>query len=158
MRPVLVLIYEEPEYKVILCLNSQTLNCNILDIPMHNQCHNYKWLKERSRNMNFPSNKSAKENDHTAPGFPGWFRFGGAAGTKMATSCPKPFHCGGNGAGWLNGTHPTVAEGNVRRKVCYSLVGCCWTSHYIHVINCGKFYIYNLPRSRCSPCRFCGSN
>ncbi len=125
---------------------------------MHHQCHYYKWLKEYTRNKNFLSNNTLADDDNTAPGFPGWFRFGGPAGTKMPTTCAPRFHCGGNAAGWINGTHPSVAEGKVVRKVCFSLVGCCWISQNIQVINCGKFYIYNLPKAGCSPCRFCGSN
>ncbi len=124
---------------------------------MHKQCYNYKWLNESIRNKNSVSKNVSIHTDDNRIGFPGWYRFGGAAGTKMATSCVKMLHCGANGAGWMNGTHPTVAEGKVTRKVCFSLIGYCWDSRYIEVINYGQFYIYKLPTAGCQPCKFCGS-
>ena len=87
----------------------------------------------------------------------GWYRFGGRAGTKLPTSCVPENRCGTNAAGWMNGTHPTVFEGKVIRKVCYSFSGCCRYSNNIEVMNCGLYYIYKLPSSPCSPCRYCGS-
>ena len=39
----------------------------------------------------------------------GWYRFVGAAGTKMT-----------DWSGWLGGSHPTVEDGEVPRMVCFS--------------------------------------
>lgn len=36
----------------------------------------------------------------------GWYRFEGAAGTRMPTSCPPASRCNTNVPGWLNGSHP----------------------------------------------------
>jgi len=73
----------------------------------------------------------------------GWYRFQGAAGTRMATSCPPTHRCNAHGPGWLNGGHPTVADGNVTRQVCFHWsTSCCWSTTKIQVINCGSFYIY----------------
>lgn len=41
------------------------------------------------------------------------YRFTGVAGWKMPESPPDPYMCGTIASGWLNGTHPSVAEGNV---------------------------------------------
>ena len=45
---------------------------------------------------------------------PGWFRFQGDAGTKMPNSCPPKSSCDTHAPGWLNGGHPTMAEGKGR--------------------------------------------
>ena len=92
----------------------------------------------------------------------GWYRFSGGAGTQMAEACPKMYSCSTNSSGWLNGTHPTVAEGIVQRKVCFSqrvsqfFNDCCYHSKNISVRNCGAFYVYRLdPPDYYS--RYCGN-
>ena len=86
----------------------------------------------------------------------GWYRFEGDAGTRMPTTCPPVNRCGTSATGWLNGTHPTVAEGNVTREVCFSWTGnCCWQSTNIQVRNCGSYFVYNingLPRCNMAYC------
>ena len=61
----------------------------------------------------------------------------------MPTSCVPIFRCATNAAGWLTGGHPTVADGEVTRKVCFSYMqGCCEYSTDIKVRNCGGYYVY----------------
>ena len=50
----------------------------------------------------------------------GWYRFEGAAGTKMPTTRVPAYRCGTDWSGWLDGAHPTVEDGEVRRDVCGS--------------------------------------
>ena len=50
----------------------------------------------------------------------GWYRFVGAAGTKMPTTRVSVFKCGTKFPGWLDGAHPTVKDGEVYGKVCFS--------------------------------------
>ena len=74
---------------------------------------------------------------------PGWFRFQGAAGTRMSTSCPPSYRCNTHAPGWLNGGHPTVADGRVTRQVCFHWgSNCCYHYTNINVRNCGSFYVY----------------
>jgi len=93
---------------------------------------------------------------------PGWFRFLGAAGTKMATTCVPTHHCGTDSTGWLNGAHPTVAEGQVTRQVCFNWnSNCCTWSINIQVQSCGDFFIYNISGTpSVHPChlRYCGAD
>lgn len=88
-----------------------------------------------------------------------WYRFTGSAGTSMPESCPAELHCTTHAPGWLNGIHPTVAEGEVTRTVCYHYNGsCCYWSNTIKVLNCGAFYVYELkPTTGCS-LRYCSTN
>ena len=74
----------------------------------------------------------------------GWHRFEAATGNKMPTSCVPSDRCNTHATGWLNGDHPTVAEGLVTRQVCFSYYDCCSWSINIQVRNCGDFYIYNF--------------
>ena len=93
---------------------------------------------------------------------PGWYRFGGEAGTEMLSSCPKDRgsqrRCGTYVVGWLNGKHPTVEEGEVVKEVCFHWGRyCCYWKKSIKVINCGNFYIYKLEKTPRCNLRFCGN-
>ena len=75
----------------------------------------------------------------------GWYRFVGEAGTQMADTCVKWRHCGALYPGWLSGGHPSVSDGAVLRKVCFTRsADCCYYSTFISVRNCDGFYIYKL--------------
>ena len=89
-----------------------------------------------------------------------WYRFSGAAGNQMAESCVDNNRCGTYYPGWLSGSHPTVNEGAVQRRVCFSYYvygDCCSLSTYIRVRNCGGFFVYQLkPLTVCNS-RYCGN-
>ena len=78
----------------------------------------------------------------------------------MATSCPPGGRCGAVAPGWLNGGHPTVADGQVSRTVCfYYGNNCCEWSTDIYVRNCGSFYVYYFSGSTPScDLRYCSTN
>ena len=88
----------------------------------------------------------------------GWYRFSGAAGNQMAESCVDKDRCGTLYPGWLNGSHPTVNEGAVQRRVCFGDYShdCCLLSIYIRVRNCGGFSVYQLKPLLCG-FRYCGN-
>ena len=94
--------------------------------------------------------------DSQLPG--GWYRFVGAAGTKMPTTRVLTNRCGTVRSGWLEEAHPTVEDGEVHRRVCFSdhHTGCKYTIR-ISVKNCGSYFIYQLYPSRC-PSRYCGTD
>ena len=48
-----------------------------------------------------------------------WYRFVGAAGTKMPTMHVPANRCRTNWLGWLDGAHPIVEDGEVSRTVCF---------------------------------------
>ena len=89
----------------------------------------------------------------------GWYRFSGAAGTRMAISCPPFWSCGSIGTGWMNGGHPTVADGQVRRSVCFRWYSdCCSLSRSIKVRNCGAYYVYYLRGTPFCYLRYCSTD
>ena len=88
----------------------------------------------------------------------GWYRFTGEAGELMANKCPAIHHCGTHAPGWMEGSHPTQAQGIVTRKVCYHWSGkCCNWSNNIRVRNCGAFYVYELDKTPVCHLRYCGA-
>ena len=88
---------------------------------------------------------------------PGWYRFQGAAGDRMLDKCVPMYRCGAWYPGWLNGTHPTVAEGVVTRKVCYHAGPCCASRNIIKVRNCSSYYVYDLQQAPGCYLRYCGN-
>ncbi|CAB4024984.1 Hypothetical predicted protein [Paramuricea clavata] len=123
-------------------------------LPQHSECSGYSWLKESSRNQKY------RQPQHNCDdGLSGWYRFGEGAGIKMASSCVPWRSCGTNGPGWMNGAHPTVADRNVTRKVCYTRKDdCCSRSNNIEVVNCGQYYVYKLSPPPLCNYRYCGSD
>ena len=92
----------------------------------------------------------------------GWYRFHGDAGTKMMTTCPSNNKCGASFSAWLNGNHPTVAQGTVRKKVCIRKLeprDCCANFYFTDVKNCGSYFIYKLlPDQFSCSFRYCGTD
>ena len=95
---------------------------------------------------------------HLSP-LPAWYRFTGAAGDRMPTSCVPKDRCGTHAPGWLNGSHPSVEEGIVTRRVCYHWnSNCCNWKNDIQIQNCGPFYVYRLVKTPVCWLRYCGNN
>jgi len=89
----------------------------------------------------------------------GWYRFQGAAGTRMPTSCPPVDRSDTFATGWLNGGHPTVADGKITRQACFHWnSNCCTWSTNIEVRNCGSFYVYRFSGTPTCSLRYCGSD
>ncbi|XP_035670256.1 uncharacterized protein LOC118411873 [Branchiostoma floridae] len=83
-----------------------------------------------------------------------WYRFMGLAGSQMLTRNPgRTSTCGATYPTWMNGTHPTPADGEVSRQVCsyrYSGDSCRYPAT-IQVKACrAGYYVYKLPRRSCS--------
>ena len=122
-------------------------------------CFGYKWLSESDRNEKYSGGNRTCDNSLPT----GWYRFGGGAGNKMRTSCGISDTCGAHAPGWMNGIHPTSAQGKVTRSVCFHYHDgtCCKWSNYIKVINCGHYYVYKLsqtPSTSVCDTRYCGSD
>ena len=88
----------------------------------------------------------------------GWYRFEGAAGERMPDKSVFVWRCGTKHPGWLNGTHPTVADGVVTRRVCYSREDDrCWLCNNIKVKNCSGYYVYESQRTPDCTLRYCSN-
>ena len=118
-------------------------------------CHNYTVLSEADRAQGYISSNYRRDRSDLVPG---WYRFQGAAGDRMADKCILMGHCGTEYPGWLSGAHPTVAEGVVIRRVCFSKDQCsCYRYKNIRVKNCGAYFVYELRRLYYSYFRYCGN-
>ena len=117
-------------------------------------CYHYKNLSDANRKMSYSTPYGLALCDYELP--VGWYRFVGAAGTKMPTTRVPAYRCGTDWSGWLNGAHPTVEDGEVHRGVCFSdrPTGC---KHYQGIVlkNCGSYFIYKLYPPLCNS-RYCG--
>ncbi len=84
-----------------------------------------------------------------------WYRFAVGDG-KMPESAPEIYSCGTHAPGWLDGAHPSVNEGVVSASVCFNWNGdpCEWSAS-IEIVNCGDFYLYNLPQPPINRLRYC---
>lgn len=118
------------------------------------ECTHYNFINESDRAIT-NSNRQFKC-DITLTS--GWYRFHGQAGQQMPTSCVEINHCGANAPGWINGTHPSVAEGVSTVQVCFNWGHkCCRYSTNIRVRNCSGFYVYELKKTPGCRLRYCGN-
>ena len=121
--------------------------------PYSAECQNYQVLSSADRNINYHTISQTCDN-----GLSGWYRFQGAAGKKMATSCPSTDRCNTGVPDWLNGGHPTVAEGRATKQVCFAVHNCCYFFTNIQVRNCGSFYVYDFSGTPGCDLRYCGTD
>ncbi|XP_066304371.1 oncoprotein-induced transcript 3 protein-like [Branchiostoma lanceolatum] len=116
----------------------------------------YRVLNEAWRNVNHGKDSPVRCDD----GFNGeWYRFMGPAGSVMPTQRPATPHiCGAESPMWMNGTHPTPADGVVFRQVCNYWYGSpCEREVTIHVKACpAGFYVYKLPAAPFCWLVYCG--
>ena len=119
-------------------------------------CYVYKKLRHFKRKSSY---KTGLHEEWCDRQLDGWYRFVGAAGTKMPTTRVPAYRCGTTYSGWLNGAHPTVENGEVLRAVCFSDIstGCRYKTQ-ISVKNCSSYYIYKLYKPSQCPLRYCGTN
>ena len=132
------------------------------------ECESYWAIDDPSRQRNFKSGQN-KNDYHLAEG---WYRF--ITGKQMSTSCILGSgYCDADNQGSLQGSHPSVEDGMVTRKVCFSyyqparrrhgyssyyqqsVSECCKYSTFIKVRNCGSFYVYKLKPTANNSCRYC---
>ena len=119
-------------------------------------CYHYKNLTDANRKISYKTPYGLWLCDKQLP--EGWYRFVGAAGTKMPTTRVRAYRCGTDWSGWLDGAHPTVEDGEVQRKVCFSgRSTSCKHSTRIFVKNCTSYFIYKLYPPKC-PSRYCGTD
>ena len=119
-------------------------------------CFHYKNLSDANRKISYKTPYGSGLCDNQLP--EGWYRFVGAAGTKMPTTRVPAFRCGTGWSGWLMNAHPTVEDGEVKRTVCFSdrFTGCKYLTN-IFVKNCESNFIYELKNPPICNLRYCGT-
>jgi hypothetical protein len=77
-----------------------------------------------------------------------WYRITGSAGNQAVNYCVNGarFFCSGQLKGWINGTLPSVEEGEVQRQVLFGLFdNCADTRTTTTIRNCDGFFVYQFP-------------
>ncbi|KAK3703840.1 hypothetical protein QZH41_012446 [Actinostola sp. cb2023] len=119
------------------------------------ECRQYIRLSEGNRRDSHVKSGAGTSDDKLSPG---WHRFVGAAGSRMADTCVPKYRCDTNAPGWLSGGQPNVQDGMVSRKVCFNWSGnCCHSYKTIMVRNCGSFYVYKLITLLNTSIRYCST-
>ena len=120
-------------------------------------CFHYKNLSDANRKITYVTPDGSELCDNRLS--EEWYRFVGAAGTKMPTTRVPAYRCGTDWSGWLMNAHPTVEDGEVQRTVCFSdrPSGCKYSTK-IFVKNCGSNYIYELKNPIICNLRYCGTD
>ena len=119
-------------------------------------CYHYKNLTDANRKISYETPDGLWLCDNQLP--EGWYRFVGAAGTKMPTTRVPAYRCGTDWSGWLDSAHPTVEDGEVEGEVCFSgRSTSCKHLKRIFVKNCASYFIYKLYPPK-YPSRYCGTD
>ena len=130
-----------------------------LNLPSQCLQWNHRVLNETWRQTSEHYSKTGYHCDSTGSlhGFtPGWHSFSPTIGGAMPEKCTSMQYCGTTASGWLKGSHPNVIGQKISRTVCFSLSGnCCWRQTSVEVINCGQYYIYNLPNTPTCDLAYC---
>lgn len=141
--------------KMMICWNMPS-RFNSLPYFCSSECQNYQSLNSADRKITYTTYHGYCDSSIT----PRWYRFEGAAGTRMPTSCTPDWRCGAHGTSWLANGHPSVADGEVTRRVCFSWsASCCsYSVSPIKVRNCGSYYVYYLISTNACYYRYCGTD
>ncbi|XP_066271469.1 uncharacterized protein [Branchiostoma lanceolatum] len=122
-------------------------------------CSDYIVLNEASRNVQQVNDGSANNCDREFNGE--WYRFMGPAGNAMPTEAPPDvFRCGTDAPMWMNGQHPTLADGEVSRQACAYWSGntCRWhTTIQVRACSAG-YFVYKLPAAPVCSLVYCGES
>ena len=111
------------------------------------ECTSYKTINDPTRSVSNQIESKDARCDRGILTSKSWVRFTGCGGTAIPNNPPQAYHCGTNAPGWIRGAHPAVAEGVVKRKLCYRFNDseCHYGSYNISIRNCGSFFVYKPP-------------
>ena len=121
------------------------------------ECLNYEVLNDARRHYTKDTSGRALCDDVNSGNKYNWkgrnfYRVMAPAGTKIKEGCVTGEKtCGTHAQGYIKvGTHPTLLNQRVKMTVCfknYSVcsTSSCWHEEEIEAINCGSYYVYDLP-------------
>ena len=90
---------------------------------------------------------------------PGWYRFMGAAGTRMSQEFPGFSRAGTYAPGWLSQEPPSIPGEQKGITVCFDPYEQCHISSVVvDVLNCGEYLMYKLPDTRNCALKYSGTS
>jgi hypothetical protein len=137
--------------------------------PLPAQCSSYTALSDVWRGITLPGPSAAWAavqgpwgNCDQSAVPRGWYRFDAGAYGEAAylpEFAPPSRSCVADAIPYLVGGHPSAADGVVSRQLCFSLQFTQWCGTdvpagwdtSVQVLNCGTYYVYNLPPLICGP-------
>ncbi|XP_059815951.1 uncharacterized protein LOC132387594 [Hypanus sabinus] len=130
-------------------------NVYCTDSTLRDPCVNHTILDQPWRSTDCSLEEcSVYMNDETQT--EGWYRFKSSGGWRIPETVVPTYKCSGTSSGWLNGSHPSVGEGEVHRTVCFSWEQSnCETKRTIKIKNCGAFFVYWLKPTLCCGKVYC---
>ncbi|XP_078062376.1 uromodulin-like [Mustelus asterias] len=86
----------------------------------------------------------------------GWYWFKSSGGWKIPETPVAPGHCSTHRSGWLQGSHPTLEQGEVNGTVCFNWDGnpCSWERE-IKIKNCSSYFVYELKPTQGCEAAYC---
>ncbi|XP_067046781.1 uromodulin-like isoform X1 [Acropora muricata] len=118
------------------------------------ECASYITLNAWDRSVHFRGRRTKCDNNLATE----WYRFQGPAGKQLAIKCPPAQRCNTDLTGWMNGKHPNVEDGIVKRQVCFhGFRKCCYKTTTIDVRSCGAYFVYRLTKVSICNSRYCGT-
>ncbi|XP_060678497.1 uncharacterized protein LOC132809107 isoform X2 [Hemiscyllium ocellatum] len=119
--------------------------CTVSESGNTDPCVSHKVLVDPWRSLNCTETECTGKAECDVQLKHGWYRFKSSGGWKMPEVAVPPRHCSTHGTAWLQGSHPTVADGEVTRRVCinWDKNQCYWV-HEIKIKNCSSYFVYEL--------------
>ena len=141
------------EESILCCFFTASTLVTTSTLP--SQCTSYTSNSDSTRNIATGTAGSLCDNTLTA----GWYRFTGAAGTRLATSSVSLDTCTTGNGGSYNGTLPSTSGATTFGTLCVNNNGyLCYAAlsgSLIVVTNCGSYYVFFLsPITNCNS-RYC---
>lgn len=128
------------------------------ETPTHPSCDSrqYSVLKDTWRRESVPIEGACAQQYSVFQA--GWYRFSKRLGAMIKTRCPQTQGCRAVAPGWMRGGHPAQVGVAQSRVVCFSFEGnCCSRQVTVEVVNCGDYYVYNLPEIPTCYYEYCGN-
>ena len=132
--------------------------------PLVDPCYQYKTLNSSDRNVNNTERPVQLLCDNPLPSSPsGWYRFQGAAGTRLPTDCPPRDRCHTTSPGWVHvALTPLPPVGGTKQiVVCFQRINndnCCKDQKSIYIKNCSSYFVYMLSDTPGCNLRYCGTD
>ncbi|XP_055492300.1 oncoprotein-induced transcript 3 protein-like isoform X2 [Leucoraja erinacea] len=137
--------------------HSDQVYCTAADSALGDPCVNHTVLDQPWRSTDCTDTECSNgqwQNDEKHG--VGWYRFKSSGGWKIPETVVPTHHCSGTSPGWLNGSHPSVGDGEVNRTVCFTWDGNnCNRQQEIKVKHCGGFFVYRLEPTLCCDNVYC---
>ncbi|XP_067882237.1 uncharacterized protein [Heterodontus francisci] len=123
----------------------EAVYCTVTDSALTDPCVNHTVLDQPWRSSDCDDTRCSSQVKCDDGLHFGWYRFKSSGGWKIPETAVPHHHCSTHVTSWLQGSHPSVGEGEVTRTVClYWGSNHCDKVHEIKIKNCSSYFVYEL--------------